>query len=238
MLDRTHVAEQLARVAQHLDHLFSRAASGLASDAGIGLAGSIGLQPVGCLGEEPTVAADDGACGQVEFAPPGDVGGVAEGADHRDAGSLVGLREFVGEHGHLDAEHRGGDGRAEQRLVALVARMRDQGDAADDQFRSGGVDEHVGVVGRGPRRVESELVVRTGAFAVLEFGLCDRGLEGDVPQRRRLHGVRLSAREVPEERTLGRPPGGLADGRVRHRPVDREAETTEQRLERLLVDDQ
>ena len=140
---------------------------------------------------------------QVELAPPDDVGQVAEGADHRDAGALVGLGQRVGEDRHLDAEHRGGDRRAEQRLVALVVGVGDQRDAADDQLGSGGVDQDVAAaVGA----VEGELVVGAGALAVLELGLGDRGLEGDVPQRRRLGRVRLAAGQVVQERPLGDAP--------------------------------
>ena len=35
--------------------------------------------------------------GSCELAPPRDVGGVAERADHRDAGALLGIGELVGD---------------------------------------------------------------------------------------------------------------------------------------------
>ena len=60
----------------------------------------------GRLAGQPAVAADHGADRQVQLAPPGDVGEVAEGAAHRDAGALVHLGQRVGEHRDLDAEDR------------------------------------------------------------------------------------------------------------------------------------
>ena len=144
--------------------------------------------------------------GEVELAPPRDVGGVAEGADHGDAGALVGLGQLVGEDRDLDAEDRRGDGGAEQRLVALVVGVGDERDAADEQLGPGGRDDEVAAVGP----VEGEVVVGAGALAVLELGLGDRRLERDVPQARRLGRVRLAAGEVAEERPLAGPLAALA----------------------------
>ena len=89
---------------------------------------------------QPAVATDDGAHRQVQLAPPGDVGEVAEGAAHRDAGALVGLRGLVRDDRDLDAEDRRGDGGAEERLVALVVGVGDQRDDGGDQLGAGGLD--------------------------------------------------------------------------------------------------
>ena len=124
----------------------------------IGGLGGIRGDDIRGVGDDAAVAADDGAVGQVELAPPDHVGDVAEGADHRDAAALVLLGEVVGEHRHLDAEDRGGHGRAEQGLVAFVIRMRDQRHAGRQQLRAGGLDVHVGAV----RAVEGDPVVGGG----------------------------------------------------------------------------
>ena len=78
--------------------------------------------------------------GSSQLAPPLHVGEVAEGAAHRDAGALVGLGGRVGDDRDLDAEDRRGDGRAEQRLVALVVGVGDQRDDGRDQLGPGGLD--------------------------------------------------------------------------------------------------
>src|SRR5258708_22721720 len=57
--------------------------------------------------------------------------------------SLVHLGGRVGEHRDLDPEHGAGDGRAEQRLVALVVGVRDQRDhARDHPARADRSEEH------------------------------------------------------------------------------------------------
>ena len=85
-----------------------------------------------------------GRVGRSQLAPPGHVGEVAERADHRDAGALVGLGQPVRQHRHLDAEQRACvDGRAEQRLVALVVGVRDQRDAGGQQLGAGRLDPQV-----------------------------------------------------------------------------------------------
>ena len=46
--------------------------------------------------QQPAVAPDDGPGRQAELAPPHHVGRVAEGADHGDARSLLGIGQLVG----------------------------------------------------------------------------------------------------------------------------------------------
>jgi hypothetical protein len=63
--------------------------------------------------------------------------------------------------------------------------MGHEGDARDHEFGTGRGDEEVRfaeVRGGADGEPELQLVVRTGAFAVLEFGLGDGGAEGDVPE--------------------------------------------------------
>ena len=90
--------------------------------------------------------------------------------------------------------------RAEERLVALVVGVRDQRDDAGDQLGTRGLDVDAAPV----RAVERDAVVGAGVLAGLELGLRDGGLEGDVPERRRLVEVGLAAGEVAQE-------GALAD---------------------------
>ena len=128
----------------------------LPANCGVALASGRRLSSqLGRLGLEATVASDDGAGRQVELAPPDDVGEVAEGADHGDAGALLGLGELVGHDRDLDAEDRGGDRGAEQRLVALVVGVGDEGDAADQQLGPGGRDMTIGSPPSGRRNAMS-----------------------------------------------------------------------------------
>jgi hypothetical protein len=76
---------------------------------------------------------------QLQLAPPGHVGQVAERAAHGDAGALVHLGGIVRHDRDLDPEDRGGDGGADQVLVALVVGVRDQGNRRGDQLRAGGL---------------------------------------------------------------------------------------------------
>ncbi len=151
--DRAGLADELAGLGEHLDHLVCGAAGGLAGDARRSARGPVSVvSHSGASATKRPSRADARPGRQVELAPPGHVGEVAEGADHRDAGALVGLGERVGEHRHLDPEHRGGHRRAEQRLVPLVVGVRDERDAADDELGAGRVDDAPGRRRRGGRR--------------------------------------------------------------------------------------
>jgi len=173
VLDRPGFADHLPGLGEHLHHLLLGPAGPLSCDAGVALARLVGFEPLGRVLFEPSVTSQARARRQVELAPPGHVGGVAERADHRYAGAFVGLRERMRVHRHLDAEHRCAHGRAEQRLVPLVVGVRDQRDTAHHELGACGVDENrIRPVGPGER----ELVIRARAFTVLEFCLGDSGL--------------------------------------------------------------
>ncbi len=232
VLDRACVAEHVARGLQLFDHEPLRLLDGLAGDRGVGVEPGT-RDGVGRLGHDPPVAADDGTRGQVQFAPPDDVGQVAERADHGDAGALVGLRQRVPEDRHLDPVQRGAHGRAEQRSVALVVGMGDQRHARRQQLGACGVDHHVALpVGA----MERHLVVGAGAVAIFHLGLGDRGLEVDVPHRGCVLGVGLTAGEIAQEGALADPAAASVDRAVEQRPVDAQPEPPEQALEDLLVD--
>ena len=141
-----------------------------------------------------------GAGRQLQLAPPLDVGEVAEGAAHRDAGALVRLGGGVREDGDLDVEQGRADRRAEQALVALVVGVRDERDARGEQLGAGGLDVDRRAVGAGWNATRWK---RARVVAGLELGLGDRRLERDVPQPGRLGLVGLAAGEVAQERLLG-----------------------------------
>ena len=92
---------------EELHHRFLGAEDGLARDGGVRFTAGVGGDPLRGLGDDAAVAAHDGARGKLQFTPPGDVGQVAEGADHGDAGALVRLGQRVGLDLKLDVEQRG-----------------------------------------------------------------------------------------------------------------------------------
>ncbi len=98
--DRARLAEHLAAGGQQLHDLLLRLLRVQAGDLLIRVATVGGGDPVRRVERETAVEADEGPARQVQFAPPGDVGDVAEGADHGDAGALLGIGQVVGHHGH------------------------------------------------------------------------------------------------------------------------------------------
>ena len=95
-------------------------------------------EPVRRLAGQAAVAADHGADRQVQLAPPGDVGEVAERAAHGDAGALVHLGRAGARRTGISTPKTGEvTVRAEQRLVALVVGVGDQRDARWRSARAG-----------------------------------------------------------------------------------------------------
>ena len=228
--DLLRVADELARLAEQLDDALLGAGDLLAGELGLVEGGALGAHGLDVGGAEAAVGGDDRPGGQLQLTPPDHVGEVAEGADHGDAGALLRIGQRVRVHLDLDAEERGAHGGAEQRLVALVVGVGDEGDAGGQQLGAGGLDEDVAV-----GAVEGEAVVGAVALAVLELGLGDGRLEVDVPEHGRLGLVGLAPLEVAEERPLGDPAGAVVDGGVGALPVDRQPEGAEEVLEGLLV---
>ena len=225
-------ALHLTRLLQQLDDALLGAEHRLARELRVRRLRGIRHDDVRCIGDDATVLADDRPVGEVEFAPPDDVGHVTERADHGDARPLVLLRERVGEHRHLDVEQGRAHGRAEERLVALIVGVGHERDARGEQLGARRLDEHVtGAVGL----VEPEAVVGGGLVAVLELGLRDGRAEVDVPQRRGQRLVGLAAFDVAQERELARAHRGIRDRAIRLTPVDAQAQLAPQRLEGLLV---
>ena len=232
--DRLRFPDELAGVGEQLDDprlcLLHRLARELR--VAVGRGGIDAAPPLGRRRQHPPVATEHVAHRQLQLAPPHDVGGVAEGADHRDAGALVRIRERMGDHRDRHAEQRSAHRVPEAVGVSGVVGVGDQRDARRQQLGTRRLDHEVGLpVGA----VEREPVVRARHLAVLELGLRDRGAVVDVPEGGRLRRVGLAAGQHAEERALRRPARDLTDGRVRHLPVDRQAEATPQLLELLLV---
>ena len=157
----------------------SRENDGLAGELGVGRAAGLGGDGVGRLGEDAAVEADDRAVGQVELAPPDDVGHVAEGADHRDAGALVLLGEVVRER---RAPRR--RTRASSRWCRTAAGSARRRGARRGPRRPGCSSGRVVSISIVPPsgRWKRHAVVGAGLLAVLELGLGDGGAEGHVPQ--------------------------------------------------------
>ena len=74
-----------------------------------------------------------------------------------------------------------------------------------------------------------------GHLAIFKLGLRHRGLEVDVPQRRRLDLIGEATLEQAEKGELRHALRPLPDRGVGQRPVDREPEIRPQLLERLFV---
>ena len=229
MVDLADLADQIARRGQLFDHDLLCLVRVLAHDVGVRVQVDVGRG----VGKDATVAADDHPHVERELAPPGDVGGVAERADHRDAGALVGLRQLVGAHLDFLAVERNLHGGAEVRLEALVVGVRHERDAGGEQFGTRGVDlDRTRSVGLR----ECDLVVRPRPILVDDLGLGHSSAEVDVPQGRRFLGVRLAACDVAQEGALADAAAALVDRGVLQRPVDAQAEPTEEPLEQFLVD--
>ena len=267
---RRRLADQLARLPQHLHHPLARLVDGAAAQLLIARARALQIlglpagRPPGYL-RQTTVEGKDRAHRQPQLAPPHHIGQIAERADHHQARALLRLDQRMGQHGHARAEQRRQHLPAHQPALALVVGVGQQRHARRDQLRARCLDQRLGGLGVFPptrltdlnaahprlandavRRSRTARAVTVGqgkahpvhrarALAVLELGLRDRGLEVNVPQRRRLQLVGPPTLEQTQERALRDAPCERADRRVGHRPVDRQPQRAPERLERLLV---
>ena len=133
--------------------------------------------------------------------------------------------------GNLHAVHGRGDLRAEERLVAFIIRVGDEGDAGGEKLRAGRFDADVlAVLDRSSKgrcfraririaQVEGETMIKARVLAGFELGLGDCRLEGDVPQAWSFRLVGFPAFEVAQECGLGDLAGALADGLVVLLPI-------------------
>ena len=208
--DGLGLADHLARFLQQLDDACFRREHGLAGKFGIDGALVVGVDAGRRFAYDATIETEHRAGREAQFTPPNHVGDVTERTDHRDSASLVDLGERVCQNGDLDAEQRRANGRAEERLVALVVGVGDKGHTRWNHLGSGRLDVNRSAVGL----VEGHAMVSTGNFFVLEFRLGDRGAERDVPQGRCVRLIRLATVEISQEGALSR-----ALGLVRNRAV-------------------
>ena len=86
--------------------------------------------------------------------------------------------------GHRDVEQWRDRVGAEERLVARVVGMRDDGDARGEQLGPRRLDDQRFARARSVGAQEAQAVVRAGHLTIGELGLRDRGAHVDVPQRR------------------------------------------------------
>ena len=229
--NRLGVAVHFASLNQHLHDGLLCGEDGGACHALVALATLGGGDPLGGFAGEAAVATDESAGVQLQFTPPGDVGGVTEGTDHGDTGTLVGLCQRVRLDFDLNAEQRGGDGGAEQRLVTLVVRVRHESHTGGQQLGAGGLNPDLLAVGA----VEADAVVRAGAFLVFQLSLCHCGAESDVPHGRCFSHVGVACFQVLQEGELGDLAGVRVDGAVGARPVNGQTQGGEEVFEDLLV---
>ncbi len=168
---------------------------------------------------------------QRQLAPPDHVGDVAERADHRDAGSLLGIRERVRLHRHAHAEDRRQDLGTEQRLVALIVGVRHERHARRNQLRTRRLDLDESAVGSG----EANPVIGARLLAIFELGLGDRRPEVDVPESRRFELIRDPPSQQAEKGELRHALRPAIDRRVGQRPVHGQSERSPEIFEDLLV---
>ena len=94
-LGGSRLAVEVAGLAQLRDDRLAGGEGRLALEVLVRRGGLLAREPLGGVAGHPAVAADHRADRQLELAPPGDVGEVAERAAHGDAGALVHLGERV-----------------------------------------------------------------------------------------------------------------------------------------------
>ncbi len=230
--DRLGLADQIAGCLELSDDRASRLIDAASAQLRIAGAGALGVDALPARFapghvDEASIITEDCAHGQPQLTPPGDIGEIAERADHHQAGALFRLDERVCEHRDAHAEQRCQQLAAGEVAPASVVGVREHGHARRDQLRAGGFDLAALTCGEravGGRARERDTVHGARALAVLELGLGDGGAKVDVPQRRRLQLVGLTSREQAQEGALRDPLRELPDRRVGERPVDRQAE--------------
>ena len=182
--------------------------------------------------DDAAVTADDRAHRQPELAPPDDVGGVTERADHRDARPLLGIGELVCDDRDLDVEQRRAHGAC--RRAACSARRRDgrrarrtRRSARDGSSRCRPARRRR--CGGTPMRWYAPGRSRSSSSAC-----ATDVLKSTSHSVGRLGEMGVPSRSSREERSLRGAPSLRADRRVGLAPVDREAHAGPQLEVRLL----
>ena len=152
--------------------------------------------------------------------PPAGILGITEGAHHHEPGAERRVDLVVGKDG--DATARQGHVRvgADQRSIAVVLGVAEEGDACREQFRSRGRDDERLSV----RSCEGDVVQPGVAFDGLEVGLGQGRSHGGVPEDGVTCAVDAAGVQQADEGELCRPSAVVIDRGVPGPPIDREAE--------------
>ena len=94
----------LASFNKHFDYGLLTGKDGGARHALVAFAAFGRGNPFGSLAGETAVTPDEGTGRKLQFAPPGNVGGIAEGTDHGDASPFIGLGQRMCLHLNLNTE--------------------------------------------------------------------------------------------------------------------------------------
>ena len=139
---------------------------------------------------------------QAELPPPRDVGDVAERADHRDAGALLGVGELV-----RHDRHAAPGTAASTPSCRRATRYRSSSGCATSATHAGISSGRVVSISIVPAVLAVERDrggTAPSRLAILDLGLRDGGPEVDVPQRRRLGLVGEPSAQQPQERDAAR----------------------------------
>ncbi len=234
---RTASRRAAGGVAQQLRHRPAGLGDPLARELGVTAIRRLGVEArEGLLAEadlqQASVALDQLAQRQPLRAPPLEVGGVAEGAYHQDAGALFGIRELARKDRNRHAEQRRHGVAPEEISVAFVARVGRDAHAGGQEFGTRRGDHEAALAALD---AELDVIERAALHTIFHLRLRHGGLEVHVP-----HGGGVRVVEVPllpevQEAQLRQLPRPRADGLVLLGPVDGEAHAAEQLLEGLLV---
>ncbi len=232
MHDLLRFADHLAGGLQHVHDCGLCLIHRLPCELCIPFAADVAVQTLWWVVHDTPVTTDDGASWQLQLTPPDDVGEVTERADHGDARALVDLCKWMRKDRYLDIEQRRAHGGAKERLVTLIVRVGNKGDARRYKNRTRRFDDDVaGAVGL----VKCDCVVCTRSLSVFKFGLCDRCAEVDVPECRCFLRVCLTPLQVAQEGALRNTARAIIDGGVQIFPINRQTELAEQILEHFFV---
>ena len=104
MLNFFRLTLHLVSFDKHLNHGLLAGKDGGARHALVAFAAFGRGNPFGSLAGETAVTPDEGTGRKLQFAPPGNVGGIAEGTDHSDTCPFIGLGQRMRLHLNLNTE--------------------------------------------------------------------------------------------------------------------------------------
>ena len=104
MLNLFRLTLHLASFDKHLNYGLLTGKDGGARHTFVAFAAFGRGNPFGSLAGETAVTPDEGTGRKLQFAPPGNVGGIAEGTDHGDASPFIGLGQRMCLHLNLNTE--------------------------------------------------------------------------------------------------------------------------------------